>query len=296
MSYLIKSNLLPNSTISSFIPLDSEKQFKINQSILGKDWYWYDKSFTYQINDYGYRMNKDLHEVNFDNYIAFFGCSYTVGQGLPLEYTFAYKIAQQTNMDYVNAAIIGSSTDLVFYNFTKLISSAPKLPKTVVINWPHFTRTMYWYKDSIINFLPHTPDTDRPSEGVKFWINSYKSHVLETSNFINRLDYIRQNINAFCNLAGIKLFEFTTHQYGEAEYEYAESKMWHVHWLDEWPIRLQGRELLEFQNRYFARDMAPNNNKILKLLRSPKSLVGWAHPGIVYQARVVDKFFSTVTI
>ena len=51
MSYLIKSDLLPNSTTSSFVHVDSEKQFKINQAILGKDWYWYDKSFTYQIND-----------------------------------------------------------------------------------------------------------------------------------------------------------------------------------------------------------------------------------------------------
>lgn len=296
MSYLIKSDVLPNSTTSSFIHLDSEKQFRINQTILGKDWYWHDKSFTYQINDYGYRMNKDLHEVNFDNYIAFFGCSYTVGQGLPLEHTFAYKIAQKANMDYVNAAISGASTDLVFYNFTKLISTAPNLPKIVVINWPEITRAMYWYNDSIIDFLPHTPNTDRQSEGVKFWINSYKSHVLETSNFLNRFDYIRQNIITFCNLAGIKLFEFTTFQTGAAEYEYAISKMWHITWLREWPIKLQGRELLEFQNRYFARDITPNNNKILKLLKFSNELVGWAHPGIVYHARVVDKFFSTVTI
>ena len=296
MSYLIKSDLLPNSTTSSFIHLDSEKQFRINQTTLGKDWYWYDKSFTYQINDYGYRMNKDLHEVNFDNYIAFFGCSFTVGQGLPLEHTFAYKIAQQANMDYVNAALLGSSTDSVFYNFTKLVSTAPNLPKIVVINWPQFSRAMYWYKDSIIDFLPYTPDTDRPSEGVKFWINSYKSHVLETSNFINRLDYIRQNIITFCNLAGIKLFEFTTYQYSDAEYEYANSRMWHVSWLNEWPIELRGRELLEFQNQYFARDIAPRSNKILKWLKFPNYLVGWAHPGIAYQDQVVDKFFATVTI
>jgi len=296
MSYLIKSDLLPNSTTSSFIHLDSERQFRINQTVLGKDWYWYDKSFTYQINDYGYRMNKDLHEVNFDNYMAFFGCSYTIGQGLPLEETFAYKIAQRANMDYVNAAITGSSTDSVFYNFTKLVSTAPNLPKIVVINWPHFARTMYWYKDKIIDFLPITPETDRQSDGVKFWINPYKSHVLETSNFINRFDYIRQNIITFCNLAGIKLFEFTTYQYGDAEYEYANSKMWHVPWIEEWPIKLQGQELLEFRNRYFARDITPNSNKILKLLKFPNYLVGWAHPGIEYQDQIVDKFFSTVTI
>lgn len=293
MSYLIRSDLLPCSTTSSFIHVDSEKQFKINQTTLGKDWYWYDKSFTYQINDYGYRMSKDLHKVDLNNYIAFFGCSYTVGQGLPLEETFAYKIAQQANMDYVNAAIIGSSTDTVFYNFTKLISTAPTLPKIVVINWPDIARAMYWHKDKIIDFLPLTPDMGTVSEGVKFWTNSYKAHVLESSNFLNRFDFIRQNIIAFCKLGGIKLFEFTTHQHN---YEYLYSKMWHVPWLKEWPINLHGQALLEFQNRYFARDIAPKNDKILKLLKFPNYLVGWAHPGIEYQDQVVDKFFSTVTI
>ena len=295
MSYLIRSDLLTNSTTSSFIHLDSEKQFKINQTILGKDWYWYDKSFTYQINDYGYRMSKDLHEVNFDNYIAFFGCSFTVGAGLPLEHTFAYRIAQQANMDYVNAAVCGSSTDFVFYNFTKLISTAPNLPKIVVINWPHFARAMYWYKDNIINLLPDIDSVSDP-EGVKFWINSYKAHVLEPSNFINRFDYLRQNIITFCNLVGIKLFEFTTHQYGDVECKYANSRMWYVPWLQEWPIKLQGQAMLEFQNQYFARDIAPNNYKILNLLKYPNYLVGWAHPGIAYQDQVVDKFFATVII
>ena len=292
MSYLLRSELLPNSTTSAFIHLDSEKQFKINQTILGKDWYWYDKSFTYQINDYGYRMNKDLHEVNFDNYIAFFGCSYTMGAGLPLEDTFAYRIAQQANMDYVNAAMSGSSTDSVFYNFTKLVSTAPNLPKIVVINWPDIARAMYWYKDKIINLFPDI-DSGFDPEGVKFWTNSYKAHILEPSNFINRFEYTRQNIITFCKLVGIKLFEFTTVQYND---EYTNSKMWHVPWLQEWPIKLQGQALLEFQNQYFARDIAPDNHKILKLLTLPKYYVGWAHPGIAYQDRVVDKFFATVTI
>jgi hypothetical protein len=72
--------------------------------------------------------------------------------------------------------------------------------------------------------------------------------------------------------------------------------MWHVSWLNEWPIELRGRELLEFQNQYFARDIAPRSNKILKWLKFPNYLVGWAHPGIAYQDQVVDKFFATVTI
>ena len=297
MSYLIKSDFLPNSTTSAFIHLDSEKQFKINQTALGKDWHWYDKSFSYQINDYGYRMNKDLHEVNFDNYMVFFGCSYTMGAGLPLEDTFAYRIAQRANMDYVNAAVCGSGPDFVFYNFTKLISSAPNLPKIIVLNWPNIARTMYWYKDNIINFIPDTASAP-DSKGVKFWMNSYKTHMLESSNYLNRFDYIRRNIIVFCNLLGIKLLEVTTDQYTvhyNSEY-YINARMWLVPWIREWPIKLKGRELLEFQNQYFARDIAPNNNKILDLLQYSDDLVGFAHPGIAYQDEVVNKFFRTLDI
>jgi hypothetical protein len=292
MTYLIKSNLLRQSTKSAFIRLDSEKQFKINQANLGKDWYWYNKSFTYQINDYGYRMNKNLHEINFDNYIAFFGCSYTMGVGLPLEDTFSYKIAQQVNMDYVNAAIPGSNVDFAFYNFTKLVSTAPSLPKIVVINWPDIARTMYWYKDNITEFHPDT-DSASPGEALRFWTNSYKAYLLEPSNIINRFKYIRQNIVALCRLAGIKLFEFTTEQ---RYIDNAKLDICCVPWLLEWPIKLQGRALLEFQNQNFARDIAPNNFRILDFLKLSSGAIGWAHPGIAYQDQVVDKFFATLTI
>ena len=136
------------------------------------------------------------------------------------------------------------------------------------------------------------------SKGVKFWMNSYKAHMLESSNYLNRFDYIRRNIIVFCNLLGIKLLEVTTDQYTahfNSEY-YINARMWMVPWIREWPIMLKGQELLEFQNQYFARDIAPNNNKILDLLKYSDDLVGFAHPGIAYQDEVVNKFFRTLDI
>jgi hypothetical protein len=294
MSYLIKSDYFPASSEHPFVYFDSEKQFAINQRELGPDWRWHDSDFTYQINDHGYRMNKDLHEVDLSNYIAFFGCSYTLGSGLPLHDTFAYKIAQRANMDYVNAAVVGSSSDFVFYNFTKLVSTASSLPKIIVINWPGTIRTMYWYKNNIVDFLPSVVyNTDHPMtpDGIKFWSDSYKFHLLEPSNYTNRFEYIRQNIITLCKLAGIKFFEFTT------EWSHTNSKIRNIPSMPKWESnRLRGKDLINFANEYFARDIMPKNYGMFDFLKLAPDLTGWAHPGISYQDRVVKEFFSKITI
>lgn len=293
MSYLIKSDFFPASSEHAFVFFDSEKQHAINQTELGTAWRWYNSNFTYRINNYGYRMNKDLHEVDLNNYIAFFGCSYTVGAGLPLEETFAYKIAQQTTMDYINAAVSGSSADFVFYNFTKMVSTVSTLPKIVVINWPHPSRTSYWYKNNIVDFLPDIPpniDHPKTPEGIKFWYNSYKSHILEESNYTNRFEYIRQNIIALCKLAGIKLFEFTVDKIQN-------SNLFYIPTMPKWQNdKLQGRALTYFVNQYFARDIMPKKHRMRDYLELTPALTGWAHPGVPYQDLVVKEFFSKITI
>jgi hypothetical protein len=293
MSYLIKSDLFPASGKHPFVFFDSEQQFAINRTALGTSWRWYNSEFTYQINDYGYRMNKDLHEVDLNNYMAFFGCSYTVGVGLPLEETYAYKIAERANMDYVNAAVAGSSADFLFYNFTKMVSTVSTLPKIVVINWPRPWRTSYWYKNDIIDFLPDIPvDLDHPTipEGIKFWHDSYKSYILEESNYTNRFESIRQNIIVLCKLAGIKLFEFTAD----------EIKHSNILWLP--PMRnwqndkLQGQDLIHWANQHFARDITPKNYSMFNFSIPESASTGWAHPGVVYQDLVVEEFFTKITV
>ena len=293
MSYLIKSDSFPASSEHMFAYFDSEKQFVTNQFKLGTTWRWHDSKFTYRINDHGYRMNKDLHEVDLSNYMAFFGCSYTVGAGLPLEDTYSYKIAKRANMDYVNAAVCGSSADFVFYNFTKMVSTVSTLPKIVVINWPHPPRTLYWYKNNIVNFLPDLPpDIDHPKipEGIKYWYDSYKSHILEESNYTNRFEYVRQNIIALCKLAGIKLFEFTVD-------DIQSPNLLYIPTMPEWYTdKLQGRALVLFANEYFARDIIPRKHRMHNYLISNPTLNGWAHPGVPYQDLVVNEFFSKITI
>lgn len=62
---------------------------------------WVDRKFTYKFNSHGFRCDEFSH----DNNIAFFGCSFTCGIGLPLENTWAYHVANNLNLKSFNLGI-----------------------------------------------------------------------------------------------------------------------------------------------------------------------------------------------
>jgi hypothetical protein len=186
---------------------DTKEMLEVNRKRFGDKWYWYDKNITYNFNKEGYRMDKEVSEVDFNNYYAFFGCSYTVGAGLPLEETFVHRIATAMNVDYVNGATVGASVEFVLNNITQLLTTAKNIPKCIVINWPELSRTMYWEDNKIQFMLPNSLHTIK-----NHWSKAYEAFVMEESNINNRFDMIRKQIQLLCNQANIKLFEFTTHQ------------------------------------------------------------------------------------
>lgn len=62
---------------------------------------WIDRKFTYKFNSHGFRCDEFSH----DNSIAFFGCSFTCGIGLPLENTWAYHVANNLKLKSFNLGI-----------------------------------------------------------------------------------------------------------------------------------------------------------------------------------------------
>lgn len=206
----IPFNLPKNIT---FVFTDSEDLFELNCRIR-KNWVWKDRLFGYQFNSLGYRMNKEVETVDFDNYFAFFGCSHTVGIGLPLEETFAYRISREHKVDYVNGAVGGASSDFVFYNFTHFISSVPKMPKVVVINWPDLNRMCVNDSTNTIRFY-----CPAMTHGISF-DKVYKIYMLEHNQQLFKLKYQRQIIQELCKSKGIQLFEFTTGQ--SIQHEFSE--------------------------------------------------------------------------
>jgi hypothetical protein len=184
---------------------DNYEAVEKNKKRFGKEWYWYNNPIEYKYNNYGYRMNKNMEDVDFDNYFAFFGCSFTVGIGLQLDMTYPYRIAQKAKVDYINGGLAGSSPEFTFLNFTEMMNNVPKYPKHVIINWPEINRTLYWEKNQLTCMMHNYT---KPS----YWSSAYKDFLLEDSHIQNRFHVLVKSIRTTCKLANIKLFEFTTHQ------------------------------------------------------------------------------------
>lgn len=77
-----------------------------------KNYNWKDTDVIYNINSLGYRSKEFKHKEACNLYL---GCSHTLGEGLPLENTFAYLINQHLD-DYAlyNAGVRGASPEDCF--------------------------------------------------------------------------------------------------------------------------------------------------------------------------------------
>jgi hypothetical protein len=287
MTYLLKSpHTAPNigniNENIEFYMTDEKKLFDKNIKYL-QGWIYAEKQITYKLNSFGYRMNKELAEIDYDNYFAFFGCSNTVGIGLALEDTFSYKIAKQSNVDYINGAIGGASVDFVFYNLVTLFNTAPKLPKTVIIYWPDPIRTCYWFKNSLVFYL-----TTSTPHHTTHWDEAYKSFILEPSHIVNRFIIYRSVITQLCKANNVTLFEFTSDY---LKYEFFDKHGIDILSVKDVPIENDYASLIDWINDAYARDVHLDGSYLPKVVPTPS-----AHPGIFQQDYITSTFFNTVGV
>lgn len=272
MSYLIKSPYDNEWAVSQpFAHTDSKYRFDKNQLRFGKKWVWYDRPVSYNFNQYGYRMDKELDEVDFDNYIAFFGCSFSVGIGLPIEETYAFRISKTLGTDYLNASMGGASCDFVFHNIVELLSSSVKKPKAIIINWPEITRTFYWVDNKMEFHLANAPTT------TDHWTRAYAAFLMEDSQINNRFKFMRTVVKLLCQLSDVRLYEFTTHQSDAEKFfvDYPEIKQIYLMPQDS----VEDKATVEFINKYCARDIDLVTTKY----------GNGSHPGIYFQNAVENE-------
>lgn len=98
----------PKSRLS-WISSDNEEQFEQNQRDPRKRRMleqagWTSTSIRYHINDRGFRMDRDMRDLEPGNGILYLGCSLTFGVGLNIEDTWAHLHHQKQGGDFINLA------------------------------------------------------------------------------------------------------------------------------------------------------------------------------------------------
>ncbi len=81
---------------------------------------------------------KEFNNIDYNNCMAVFGCSHTVGIGINNEDTWSYRIAKDKGLDLINAAVPGGSNNLMVINLVRLLKTVK--PKYIVMSWTSLLR------------------------------------------------------------------------------------------------------------------------------------------------------------
>lgn len=180
-------------------------------------------SITYKFNSHGFRCDE------FDNSpcIMALGCSFTIGIGLPIEYTWPYLVGQQLNLKVVNLGWGGYSADSCFRLAEYWI---PKLrPSYVVMLTPSSDRFELLLDPSTNHnsvpveiFLPNSESSlfSMRETLLKHWfINSENGEINQRKNKL-ALEKLCDNYNIPCSI-----FDANSNTYWGSKDEFARDFM-----------------------------------------------------------------------
>ena len=248
---------LPRNTTVKFFDTDTESLYEENIKRYGDSWIWSNVDISYKLNSLGYRM-KEFNEIDWTNYMAVFGCSFTTGVGLPIGYTFSHKISESLNLDLVNAGVPGGSNDLILMNLTRLLSTK-KLPKLIILNWSHLRRKSYWS-----NGRPIIHGATVDSRGDK-WNKSFANYLDNYNDWPYEFINILKQANTLCSLANVPVWHITNFDC----FGFVDEIETFRHSLDSHDLNYLNSDI----GRDF--DISRNNH---------------AHPGLKLQNKIVDRF------
>jgi hypothetical protein len=130
MNNISTENLIKASKIYDFSSINHRHPYYETAKNNTLDWFGYDNYDTFEKNKktnfdelkkYGWLNKKVIYKFNSDGFrgeeftirggIAFFGCSFTMGEGVPVENTWPYLVANHLKLPYYNFGISGLSGD-----------------------------------------------------------------------------------------------------------------------------------------------------------------------------------------
>lgn len=193
---------------------DSEENYKID-NVFGPNLYKPD-SFDYTFNTNGFRCD-ELDEPS-ELPIVFLGCSFTEGEGLPVDKTWAYLLLEHIRratgkkIPFWNLAIAGSGTDMnagILSNFIDQLR-----PKYIFyLRPPWMRRTVFVQQDCIQQWIPgyvspHEHDWQIPDH--------FNKSLIHESFAIQQADRSLTIIDLLAEKYKTKVFHFPW-QLGESE-------------------------------------------------------------------------------
>jgi len=195
---------LPRNTIINFWDSDTKERYNELKKEIGKDWFWFNKNISYDINNLGYRM-KQLDQIDIDNCIAVFGCSHTVGIGINNEDTWSYKIAKNMNCDLINAAIPGGSNNLMLINLIKLLKHIK--PKLIVMSWTSLLRKSFWKNGNVVMWGQYAPGVCFDDERI--WETSFNNYMENDIQHQWEFKLLKDKVDLLCKFANIPVYHIT---------------------------------------------------------------------------------------
>lgn len=195
-------------TTVNWCPSDFEELFDQNmadpkqRALLEKNG-WTKDNITYTFNKDGFRSEEFTYEP--DDSVLFLGCSLTVGIGVDLESTWAYKVASRLGLRRYNLGVGGGGPDMCFRLAHHWI---PRLrPKYVMMLTPYGGRMEILADKAIIqlmpNYLKHLERTG-VREKVEPFYNTWLSHP---ANAEMNLLKCSLGVQSICNSIGAALIE-----------------------------------------------------------------------------------------
>ena len=136
------------------LPKKYHKHFNIDE-----DYTWNDLlTLKIHLNNYGFRSNKDYHLENEPNEVWCFGCSHTMGIGLPLHHTWPHILEKQIDFKTKNFGVAGSGADMIWRLIENWVKYSTHNPEHIYIFGFHHPRFSVYDGSQYININASTKE------------------------------------------------------------------------------------------------------------------------------------------
>jgi hypothetical protein len=197
---------------STWCPSDTEVRFDQNmadpkQRKLMEEYGWTKDNVSYTFNKEGFRADEFTDGVS--DSVLFLGCSHTVGIGVDLESSWAYKVAHSLGLRRYNLGVGASSADTCFrlaHHWIPLLR-----PKYVVMLTPVDMRMEMVLDKHLVNLTPQMLNymEKHYAEMLQGFYNGWLSHP--ANGKLNRLKNV-MGVRTICNSIGVPLVEMPSEE------------------------------------------------------------------------------------